>query len=66
MIEFIGHPVDCNIAMRMVLFKISASAKDYNSARGIEQVTFLINDQVRTDNLLSETHISLIPDNSEH
>ena len=55
-IEFIGHPVDCNIAMRMVLFKISASAKDYNSARGIEQVTFLINDQVRPDVLPCKTH----------
>jgi len=44
-IEFIGHPVDCNVAMRMVLYKMSASATDYNSARGIEQVTFLVNDQ---------------------
>ena len=47
-IEFIGHPVDCNVAMRMVLYKMSTSAANYNSARGIEQVTFLINDQVRS------------------
>ena len=44
-IEFIGHPIDCNIAMRMVLYKMSTAAANYNSARGIEQVTFLINDQ---------------------
>jgi len=44
-IDFIGHPIDCNIAMRMVLYKMSAASADYNSARGIEQVTFLINDQ---------------------
>ena len=38
--------------MTQVLYKMGAAGADYNSARGIEQVTFVINDQVKSQRMM--------------
>lgn len=37
--------VDCNIAMRMIQYRMSAEFVNFNSAKGEEAVTFIISDQ---------------------
>uniref|UniRef100_A0A7S0F1K6 PKD/REJ-like domain-containing protein n=1 Tax=Hanusia phi TaxID=3032 RepID=A0A7S0F1K6_9CRYP len=44
-IAFIGHPIDCNVAMRMISYKMGSNKANFNSNRGIETVTFQISDQ---------------------
>ena len=44
-IQFIGHPVDCNRAMRMIQYRMSEEFVNFNSALGDEAVTFVISDQ---------------------
>ena len=38
-IAFIGHPIDCNIAMRMISYKMGTNQQNFNSNRGIETVS---------------------------